>query len=633
MALNANLSAGDIEGFIRDSNTGRYLPGVEIEVSGTGRSAVTKRDGSYRISDVPSGNYTVVFRFIGYDSVSGSVNVPASGSATLSMEIGLEFVELATFKVEGYREGRVLALQQKRTANNIMDIISADSVGSLPDRNVAEALARIPGISLDVDSGEGRFVSIRGIEPNFNNVTLDGVTLANPSVGGRQGRSMPLDVVGSGQVYQIEVIKTVTPDMDGNALGGTINIKSISAFDQPGEFLFGKLEIGDNSDVSGTLVDADLTWGNTFNDGKVGVALSLHYSDRPYISHEIQANFDEEGGKFFPSAFETNPAEGDRERRGLNYNIEFHPDDDTEFYIRGIYNTFTQDERQQEMQMNTRTDPIFVSPTVVEFTRMRFEQRDFKRSIKQTLFNITAGGSKKYDNLTVRSDVTYSFSEEDVPVIKSAQFRTGNIDLKPEDGEQRFQMEFSGLYINFDDGGFRTDRMEEFGLRRFREEDSLVQEDTWTPRIDFEWDVADFMGKRATIKTGAKFTSRDRFVNDNSQRPVNRSFNILDIAPPAANSGFSMYGGRYVYPSTLDVDKAFEFLNANRSQFEIDPVESQSNSIEDDYDVSEDILALYIMATIQTTEDLSIIAGVRFEDTDATLKAFEFQEGENGGWR
>ena len=117
-----SAQAGDIEGFIIDANTGRYLPGVEIEVVGESRSA------------------------------------------TASMEIGLEVFELAAFRVEGYREGRALALQQKRTANNLMDIISADSVGSLPDRNVAEALARIPGINLDVDAGEGRFVSIRGLD-------------------------------------------------------------------------------------------------------------------------------------------------------------------------------------------------------------------------------------------------------------------------------------------------------------------------------------------------------------------------------------------------------------------------------------------------------------------------------------
>ena len=617
------LKAGDIEGFISDANTGRYLPGVEVVVLGEGRMAVTDRDGSYRIPDLPAGTYTVQIRYIGYDPISESVNVPETGSATLSAEIGLEYVELPAFRVEGYREARALALQQKRTANNILDIISADSVGSLPDQNVAEALARIPGVSLDVDAGEGRFVSIRGLEPNFNNVTFNGATVAAPAAGGRQGRAMPLDVVGSGQIYQIEVIKAVTPDMDGNALGGTINIKSVSAFDQPDRFVFGKVELGENSDRSGTLFDGDITWGDTFNDGTVGISLSAHYSERPFTSHEIQASYGEQDGRYFVETFELQPAEGERTRMGFNYNIEFLPDSDSEFYIRGIFNQFDESERQQEMIMDTRRDPEFLSPTAADFNRMRMEQRDFRREIDQGLFNISVGGQRQFDNMRVSGDVTYSVAEEEVPFIKTVQFRTGNEDFI----EQRFFYEFSGLYPNFDDKGFLTQEHDEFNLRRFREDDSYSKEETYAPRLDFEWENDDFLGGRTTFKSGAKITSRDRFVDDNSTRPVG-DFNMVQISPPEPNSGFPIYGGRWQYPSTLDVLTALDYLNANRSAFEVDPVESASNSVEDDYDITEDILALYFMATIQASDNLTIQAGARWEDTDASLKSFEFQQGE-----
>ena len=618
------LQAGDIEGFISDANTGRFLPGVEVVVVGEDRSTVTDRDGSYRIAGLPAGTYTVEARYISYDSVSESVTVPSTGSASASMEIGLEFVELEAYRVEGYREARSLALQQKRTANNVLDVISADSVGSLPDRNVAEALARVPGINLDVDAGEGRFVSIRGLEPNFNNVTIDGATIAAPAAGGREGRAMPLDVVGSGQIYQIEVIKAVTPDMDGNALGGTINIKSTSAFDQPDGFVFGKLEIGEDSEGTGTLFDGDITWGDTFNDGKVGISLSAHYSERPFTSHEIQASYGDEDGRYFVETFELQPAEGERERTGINYNIEFHPDADSEFYIRGIFNQFDESERQQEYIMDTRRDPEFLTPTAADFNRMRIEQRDFRREIDQSLFSFSTGGHRQFENVRVEGSVNYSESEEDVPFIKSIQFRTGNENFI----EERFFYEFAGLYPNFDDKGFTSDRFpEEWGLRRFREDDSFSKEETMTIPFDIEWENEDFLGGRTTFKTGIKITTRDRFVDDNSTRP-NGDFDLSDFATPSSGSGFDFYDGRYRYPNTLDVLDALDFLNSNRSQFEIDPVESTSNSVEDDYDISEDILAAYFMGTIQATPDLTLIAGVRWEETDASLKSFEFQEGE-----
>ena len=630
IASSFNLHAGDIEGRVRDDTNGGYMPGVEIRIEGQDQKAVTDAEGRYRITNLPAGKYTVRAHSLAYDTGIQSVSVPATGDATAAFMLRSSVYDLESFKVEGYREGRQLALQQKRAANNIRDVISADSVGSLPDRNVAEALARVPGVNLDVDAGEGRFVSIRGIEPSYNNVTLDGSTLAAPSVGGRSGRSMPLDVVGSGQISQIEVIKSVTPDMDGNALGGTINIKSASAFSRPESFTMGKFELGENSVAKSTIVDTDITWGETFNDGTVGVALSANYSNRPFVSHEVQAGWNDEDDVWYLEDYEIQPAEGERTRMGLNYNIEFRPDDDTEVYIRGIYNKFEEEERQQEFIIGAREDPIFAAPNRIEFERMRFEQRDFQREIDQTLLNITTGMKKRTGSLTVSGDITYSFSEEEVPVIKSAQFRTGS-ERNPFDGMGLpFQYSTANFYPQYNDQGFSTTQLDKFELRRFREGDSLVQENTWSPRADFEWDLDSvFGGHPGTFKTGIKLTSRDRFVDDNSLRTEggDDDFTILDIAAPGP--GFSFFDGRYMYPSSLNADTALTYLNSHRGDFEVDEEASADNSREDDYDVTEDILAVYAMGTVQWNEQLSMTYGLRYEQTDADLRAFEYQRFRN----
>ncbi|MEZ5275129.1 MAG: TonB-dependent receptor [Opitutaceae bacterium] len=623
--------AGDIVGRVKDANTDGYLPGVDVKVTGTNRTATTDREGRFRIGNLPAGNYNVSAEFIGYDPVSQTVSVPNVGTTTADITLGSEVIQLAEFDVEGYREGRSLALQQKRTAGNVMDLISSDSVGSLPDRNVAEALARVPGVNIDVEAGEGRFVSIRGIEPTFNNVTLDGNTLAPPSVGGREGRATPLDVVGSGQVSQIEVIKSVTPDMDANALGGTVNIKSASGFDRDKRFIFGKVEVGQNSVADSTIVDTDVTYGDTFNDGTIGIALSANYSDRPYASEELQMNWGSDSSGPYPRQFELQPRSGTRTRYGINYNFEFRPDDMTQVYLRGIYNQFNDEYRQQEFIMEARRDPVRISPTLVQINRMRFEQRDFSREVDQTMLNVSGGMMKRFDNLKVSGDITYSFSQEDVPFIKSVQFRTGNLDYNASGGNPPpFEFEFGGFWPAYNDQNrYTSGEPERYPLRRFREEDSLVEETTWSPRVDFEWQYDNIGGYPGTFKAGAKYTTRNRFVNDNSVRPVNSSLNMATISPPGP--GFSINDGRYTYPSNLDVDKAFVYLNSNRSDFTIDPIESASNSIEDDYDVDEDIIGLYLMGTVDFSEQLSMIYGVRYEKTNATLKAFEFQEGPDGG--
>ena len=194
LALGTSLSsyAGDIIGQVKDANTSRNLPGVEIKIPGTNRSTTTDREGRYRFVDMEAGSYTVQAEFMGYDRDTKAITVPEIGSVTHDITVGEEVVELEAYEVEGYREGRALALQQKRTADNIRDILTADSVGQIPDRNVADALVRLPGVGIQMSNGEGKFVSIRGIAPDLNNVTVNGATVANPGVDGRAGRAMPL---------------------------------------------------------------------------------------------------------------------------------------------------------------------------------------------------------------------------------------------------------------------------------------------------------------------------------------------------------------------------------------------------------------------------------------------------------
>lgn len=621
----AAMRAGDIIGRVVDNTTGSYLAGVAVRLTPANRTAITDSEGRYRFVGVPAGSHEVRAQYLGYDDISQPVEVPATGTATADLRLGGEVIEMQAFRIEGFREGRSRALQQQRTANYITNIISADSVGNLPDRNVAEALSRVSGISLDVigGDGEGRFVSIRGLEPNFNTVTLNGATLAPPSVGGREGRAMPLDVISSSQISQIEVIKSVTPDMDGHALGGSINIKTASAFDRPERFIYGSLETGKNSEADDNQYRGEITYGNTFNDGRLGIALSANYSERPYVSHDIQANWGQANGVWYPRTLELQPTTGEKIRKGLDFNIELRPGNGFEWYVRGIYNEFSQEQREEEYIMERESDPVFVNPALVQFNRMTIEQRDFRREIDQTLFNITAGGERQIGDMTYTGDVTYSYSEEDVPFIQSVQFRNRRFNMPPG---RPFQIDFTSFVPVFNgQEGFGTDPSL-MGLRRFREDDSLVEENTWTPRFDVRKDFTDMFGGRSGfLKGGAKATLRERFVNDNSTRPV-ANLTMADVAPP--DPGFTFFDGRYFYPQSLNGGKAFDFLNANRGLFEVDPVESLSNSVEDDYDVTENIYALYAMASVNLTDRLNMLIGARWERTDADLKAFEFQEGE-----
>ena len=143
------------------------------------------------------------------------------------MNLTLTSVYLEEIVVTGTRVSQLLALQRKRSAESILDAVSADTVGKLPDFNAAEAVQRLPGLSVELDQGEGRYPIIRGIDSNLNNVTIDGNLVGAPE---GSGRRVALDVVPSDLISVIEVVKAITPDLDGNAVGGNINIVDAQRF-------------------------------------------------------------------------------------------------------------------------------------------------------------------------------------------------------------------------------------------------------------------------------------------------------------------------------------------------------------------------------------------------------------------
>ena len=177
--MNTRVSyAGDIVGVVEDPTLERFVEGATITVDEGNRSAATDRWGRYSLRGLPAGEYTVQATAVGYEFRSLPVTVPETGELVLDIALNLEFVD--TITVTDSRISQHLALQVKRSAEMILDAVSADTVGKLPDFNAAEAVQRLPGLAVEIDQGEGRYPIIRGIDSNLNNVTIDGNLVGAP---------------------------------------------------------------------------------------------------------------------------------------------------------------------------------------------------------------------------------------------------------------------------------------------------------------------------------------------------------------------------------------------------------------------------------------------------------------------
>ena len=617
-----SLNGGDIIGRAFDVNTGSYLPGVAIDVAGQTATAVTDAEGGYRIANLPAGTYTLRANFLGYQTSTTTVTVPPTGDVAADLSLGGEVQRLAAYTVEGYREGRSRALQQKRTAQNLVDIVSADSVGALPDQNVADALSRLPGISVIADNGEGRFVTIRGADPNLNAVTLNGATLAAPGVDGRSGRAMPLDVIGSSQISQLEVVKTLTPDMDGTGIGGAINIRSGSAFDRKERYIAGSLGIGYSELAEDEIYEGDVTFADRFGrDRRIGLALSASYSRRPFRTEAIQGDWRVETfagtPTIVPQQVEFLPEDALRTRIGYNGNLEFRPNNDTQLYLRTIYNQFEETNFRQEVVNGQNGGPTLVSPNVVRWNNARAERRAFYNRSKQTLMNVTVGGSHRIGNVTILPELTYSYAQERQPErFQTGQFRGGNTTAGP------MTLDFSQFRLGFATASPLYLNPSQYPNRRFSFERSSVQEETWTPKLDVKWEVPQFLGGRAELKFGGKLNQRERYVHDRSDRYTGPGTLTIATTGAARATGQSVLG--YNTGFDMDFTTLRNWVTTSLGTLTYDAAGSNENSVEDTYDTEEEIGSLYGMATVKYGR-VTLLGGVRYEHTDAEIRGNEYR--------
>ncbi|HHP7239385.1 carboxypeptidase-like regulatory domain-containing protein, partial [Longibacter sp.] len=212
--------SGTVSGVVSDATTGNHLPGANVLILGTSRGAATDVDGEYAIPNVPAGSYRLRVSYIGYEPVTREITV--DGDTGVDVALSVSQLRTEGVVVLGSRaQGQAKALSQQKNAANITNVVAADQIGQFPDATAPDALQRVPGIGVQRDQGEGRFIQIRGGAPQLTTVTFNGERIPSPEGDVRQ---IALDAVPTSILQSIEVSKAITPDMDADAIGGAVNL-------------------------------------------------------------------------------------------------------------------------------------------------------------------------------------------------------------------------------------------------------------------------------------------------------------------------------------------------------------------------------------------------------------------------
>ncbi len=329
-----------ISGHVADSS-GTPLPTAVVHVVGTQLGAASNGDGAYAIANVPPGTYKVLAVMRGYLADTESVTITPGATVQQNFHLRVNVAQLAQIVVSAsprLAETKGAALDSMRVARNIKYVESGDDIRSLPSLNAAEAAERIPGVSTERDEGEGKFVQIRGTEPKLSTVTIDGTPIPGTLNG---DRSVKLDDVPSDILGAIEVSKTLSADQDAAGIGGTVNLVTKIPEGAPRGYisaLFGATTIDQGSAGQGSFTYG----GRVGDDKKLGFLLggSFDRNNRPIEDVEPFWGTNANANGFYPNDFNQRYYLYSRERWGMNGDLDYRIDKETQIYVRGLYSRF-----------------------------------------------------------------------------------------------------------------------------------------------------------------------------------------------------------------------------------------------------------------------------------------------------
>lgn len=601
--------AGDIRGAVIDSNTGQRLAGAAVRISENGRSSASDGGGEFSFSSLPAGDYTLVVDFIGYRPLSQKVSVAESGVVDVSLSVGGE-AQVEGIVVSATRAAQAEALQVKRSASVIVDALSADDVGKLPDNNAADAVQRLPGVSVTIDQGEGRYVVVRGIDSNLVNVSVNGQIFPGPEGGARR---VALDTFPADIISRIEVIKALTPDLDANAIGGTVNLVTASAFDTPNGFLRGSARYGYNQLGEKKNHAFNAGHARLFGDrDQFGIVLGGSFSQREFESDNYEGSgFRAVNGQILPTTRVLRDYRILRSRTGLVGNLEWRPNDETRVYINNTYTRYSDDEQRDSTTFEYALGALSnQTATTGSYSQGRgtVELRD--RKVVQTLYNSSLGATFQHDQLTYDVNATFARADEDTPKRIDWEFRSAT-------GAFPNSYDASGLFLKTT-SPLLSDASR-YPFRRVRNRIDAVSEDTQAFSANLRYDFAERPGY---LKAGLRYVVRDKSwdrTNSDYGAVTSGAFVLADVARPGAKDHL---GDNYDQGPVIDRDAIIAYFNANKARFTVDTAGSLANSLVTDFTAEEKVLAGYGMGEV-TVSGAVVTAGVRVENTKADYSSYD----------
>ncbi|MCM3681417.1 MULTISPECIES: TonB-dependent receptor [Sphingomonas] len=605
-AAGVPVSGPILSGRIYDA-TGVALPGARVVVEGTGAQATTNLQGEFSVvTPDEAGDVTLLIDYLGRQPVT-RVIAAADRGRPVSLTLPAASGEDSDIVVTGASllDNTARALNQQRTADNTVTIISSDAIGRFPDPNIAEALQRAPGVGIERDQGEGRYINVRGAPSEWSAISVDGIQI--PSVDPTT-RAVDLDTLPSDIVANLEVTKSLLPYQDADSIAGAVNITTRSPFDRKGFALTGMAgasynQYGKGSDYRGSGAVSD-TFGP---DRQFGLLFSGSYSRTHRQPDNVENGWAETPAGLRVTETLFKDYDTKRQRIAGTGAFEWRPSDMTHAWVRGTYARFEDDEFRDRIGILWSEGTLQSGSTdrAATYRNTRIEKQVRHRKQVNEIWSATAGIEQRLGEGTIRADVAYSESSQTYPRRDELLFRSS---LRPTLSYDFANADLPNYSL------FTTKEHLQTGTFAFRENtyrSNTTKNDELTVAVRSDLPVGDLV----TFSTGGKY--RERHISADEERFRDRR---ASAAPTQSLAGLlSDEDSRnfdYDLGKRIDAGLADAYFDATKAASE----RRLPQSLTADYTAEEKILGLFGMAKY-VKDGTILIAGLRVETTDFESRA------------
>ncbi len=494
-------SFGIISGQVTDTER-HTLPGATIQIESLHTGVTADINGFYKLPNIKPGTYTLKVSYVGYTPIYKKVNVTNSNKVIVTDIVMSEGLELQEVSVKGAFAGQRKALQMQKSAMGVTNVVSADQIGKFPDSNIGDALKRINGINVQYDQGEARFGQVRGTSADLTSVTVNGNRL--PSAEG-DTRNVQLDLIPADMVQTIEVSKVVTSDMDGDAIGGSINLVTKNT---PYRRVLNFTGSTGYTWISGKPQwNIGGTWGDRFFDNKLGIMASASYQYAPGGSDNTEFEYVENKGEIQLKEAQVRQYYVTRERQSYSLALDYQFSPLHKISFKGIYNRRNDWENRYRISYK-KLNSDAKDQSIVLQTKAGTDDTKGARLERQQTMDFTLDGEHNFGNLKLDWTSSYSRATEDRPNERYIGLKLkGGSDMNFGESfvDIGMRQPYSTLSIPaFDEAKWKLDEL--------CNSDQSIKENEIKERINFTLPLSKGLYGNS-LKFGYKYTRKDKDRN------------------------------------------------------------------------------------------------------------------------